>query len=62
MHVDTALAKIHGCWYLFNDDKISTLDNGQVKATLEVCTCINDKSDSVNTSLVFDSLRMSWLL
>jgi len=58
MHVDTALVKVHGCWHLFDDEKISTLNNGQVKAKLEVCTCTNVKSDIVYMSLVFDSLGM----
>ncbi|XP_020630416.1 ubiquitin carboxyl-terminal hydrolase 12-like isoform X2 [Orbicella faveolata] len=31
----TALVKVHGCWHLFDDEKISTLNNGQVKAKLE---------------------------
>jgi len=33
----TALIKLHGCWHLFNDDKISKAN--YVTAMLEVCIC-----------------------
>lgn len=53
--IDTSLLKLQGCWHLFDDERISKVNDTNAAAELEVCC---DNSYSVYVTLVFDSLEM----
>ncbi|XP_020606748.1 ubiquitin carboxyl-terminal hydrolase 17-like protein B [Orbicella faveolata] len=51
----TSLLKLHGCWHLFDDERISKVNDTNAAAELEVCC---DNSCNIYVTLVFDSLEM----